>query len=310
MRDGRRLSLLVLGWDCSGGWAPLGSPPSGSSGGGWGSSGCSPTPRCTGDAAHATIQVILARGWGINVPVMGGGWVRVGQTTCEMALSSERKRDSEEGGEKTHQRRFSYAASTKALYFSKGSPSRGRSSDSGGHLPSQVLRARSLEPLGGLKESTSAPEKLLWLTSCEWAHARGKSYEGWGERRVGARKCWAKKHGWAHMCARAHIGAVVSPHLNAVAEGLVRRLAHGAHKGAERHADVFKPKYLVLLVTVCAAHILGQLGQLAQHILRGGHARQALVGEESFSEVHTRSEESPSKWDRGQDAKCKKDTRQ
>jgi hypothetical protein len=66
-----------------------------------------------------------------------------------------------------YHRRCSYAATTKALYFSRGSPGRGRAGSSRAHRASHVLRTASFEPPErGRSASTSAAEKLLWLISC------------------------------------------------------------------------------------------------------------------------------------------------
>ena len=85
--------MVVCGWGCccycsGGGRAPLGSAPTSTNNGGRGScsrSCCCSTPPhthprgCAGDAARAAIQVILAGGWGINVPVRIEVWVGVGR---------------------------------------------------------------------------------------------------------------------------------------------------------------------------------------------------------------------------------------
>ena len=70
------------------------------------------------------------------------------------------------GAPRAHQRLFSYAMSTNCLYFSSGSPSRGRAGSLGGQFASHDCLQASLEPRGGRRESTSACVKLLWLISC------------------------------------------------------------------------------------------------------------------------------------------------
>ena len=73
-----------------------------------------------------------------------------------------------------YQRRCSYAATTKALYFSRGSPGRGRAGSSSAQRASHVRRTASFDPPErGRSDSTSAAEKLLWLISCRGEEARG-----------------------------------------------------------------------------------------------------------------------------------------